>query len=154
MLSEERNTSVTHLAHDSEPMQDTQQGGPGVHTRGSSKPFWVYLSDERISNTLQRRNKVVLKTDLEIERITRVEHREQVVENISILLPGDVRECLHRDVILGALEPTDDLLSHLGLVLAISKRTSVPDDGLNSNRRKRCSPATPERTPACTPATS
>src|SRR5579863_9091687 len=136
-------------------MQDTQQGRPGVHARRSSKPFRVYLSDERVPHALQRRNEFVLETCLEIEGIARVEHREQILEDIAILLPSDVRECLHRDVVLGALEPAGDLLSHLGLVLAIAERTSVSDDGLNGNRRKcASSPASPDRAPARAPTAS
>jgi len=105
-----------------------------VHTRRSSKPFGVYLSDERVLNARQCRNEFVFNTCVKIEGIARVEHQEQILENIAILLPGNVRESLHRDVVFGALEPTDDLLSHLGLVLAIAERTGVSDDGLDANR--------------------
>jgi hypothetical protein len=150
----ELKTSVTHPAHDCEPMQYTQQGRPGVHARWSSKPLGVYLSDERVPNALQRRNKLVLKTCLELEGIARVEHREQVLENMAVLLSGDVREGLHRDVVLRALEPTDDLLSHLGLVLAIAERPGVSDDGLDGNRLKCTSPASPHRAPARAPTAS
>lgn|SRR6266850_5492903 len=154
MRLKEVNTSVTHLAHDCEPMQGTQQGRPGVHTRRSGKPFGVYLSDERVPNALQRRNEFVFNTRVKIEGIARVKHREQILENIAILLPGDVRECLHRDVVFGALEPTDDLLSHLGLVLAIAERTGVSDDGLDANRWKCTGSGSPDRAPARAPTAS
>jgi len=124
-----------------------------VHTRRSSKPFGVYLPDERVSNALQGRNEFVLETCLEIKGVTRVEHREQIVEYIAILLPGDVRKSLHRYVVLGALEPTDDILSHLGLVLTIAER-AVVFDGLNGNRRKCAGPTSPERAPARAPTAS
>ncbi len=134
-------------------MQDTQQGRPGVHTRRSSEPFGVYLPDERVSNALQGLNEFVLETCLEIKGVTRVEHREQILEYIAILLPGDVRKSLHRYVVLGALEPTDDILSHLGLVLTIAER-AVVFDGLNGNRRKCAGPTSPERAPARAPTAS
>ena len=148
------NTSATHLAHDCKPMQGTQQGRPGVHTRRSSKPFGVYLSDERVPNALQRRNEFVFNTCLKIEGIARVKHRKQILEDIAILLPGDVRECLHRDVVFGALKPTDDLLSHLGLVLAIAERTGVSNNGLDADRRKCTGTASPERASARAPTAS
>ena len=134
-------------------MQDTQQGRPGVHTRRSSEPFGVYLPDERVSNALQGLNEFVLETCLEIKGVTRVEHREQILEYIAIFLPGDVRKSLHRYVVLGALEPTDDILSHLGLVLTIAER-AVVFDGLNGNRRKCAGPTSPERAPARAPTAS
>ena len=131
-------------------MQDTQQGRPGVHTRRSGKPFRVYLSDERVPNAFQGRDKFVLKTRLRIERVARVKHREQVVEYIAILLSGDVRESLHRYIILGALQPTNDILSHLGLVLTITERAGFLE-GLNSSRRKCAGPTSPQRAPARAP---
>ncbi len=124
-----------------------------MHTRRSSEPFGVYLPDERVSNALQGLNEFVLETCLEIEGVTRVEHREQILEYIAILLPGDVRKSLHRYVVLGALEPTDDILSHLGLVLTIAER-AVVFDGLNGNRRKCAGPTSPERAPARAPTAS
>ena len=121
-----------------------------MHARRSSKPFGVHLPDEWVPNTLQRLNELVFKARLGFKGVARVEHRVEILEDIAILPPGDVREGLHRYVVLCALEPTDDVLSHLGLVLTIAEGTSV-FDGLNSNRRKRASPTSPKRTPARAP---
>ena len=124
-----------------------------MHARRSSKPFGVHLPDEWVPNTLQRLNEFVFKARLGFEGVAGVEHRVKILENIAILSPGDVRESLHRYVVLCALEPTDDVLSHLGLILTIAERTSVFDE-LNSNRRKRASSTSPKRTPARAPITS
>jgi|SRR5580658_10324604 hypothetical protein len=108
---------------------------PGVHTRRSGKPFRVNLSNKRVPNAFQSLNEFVLKARLGIERVARVKHREQILDYISILLSGNVRESLHRYVVLGTLEPTDDILSHLGLILTIAERTRFLE-GLNNSRLK------------------
>ena len=124
-----------------------------MHARRSGKPFGIHLPGEWVPHTLQRLNEFVFKPRLGFEGVARVEHRIKILENIAILPPGDVRESLHRYVVLCALEPTDDVLSHLGLVLTIAKRASV-FDGLNSDRRKRARPTSPKRTPARAPIAS
>jgi hypothetical protein len=91
---------------------------------------------------LQSRNELVLKSRLGIERVARVKHREQILDYISVLLPSNVRKRLHGYVVLGALEPTNDVLSHLGLILTIAERTRILE-GLNRSRLKCTGPTTP-----------
>jgi hypothetical protein len=113
-----------------------------VHARRSSKPFRVNLSNKRVPNAFQSLNEFVLEARLGIKRVARVKHREQILDYITILLPSDVRESLHGYVILGTLEPTDDILSHLGLILTIAERASVLE-GLNNSRLKCTAPTAP-----------
>ena len=113
-----------------------------MHTRRSGKPFRIYLSNERVPNALQSLNEFILKACLGIERIARVKHREQILDYIPILLSRNVRQSLHGYVVLGALEPTDDILSHLGLILTIAERASVLQ-GLSNSRLKCASPTAP-----------
>ena len=103
-----------------------------MHTRRSGKPFRVNLPNKRVPNALQSLNEFVLKARLGIEPVAGVKHREQILNYISILLSSNVRESLHGYVVLGTLEPTDDILAHLGLILTIAERTTVLE-GLNNS---------------------
>ena len=85
-----------------------------------------------------------------IERVHRVKHRDQILKYVAILLPGDVHKCLHRYVILGALEPANDILTHLGLVLAITEWARV-FERLNGSLWKHAYSTSPERAPARAP---
>jgi hypothetical protein len=93
------------------------------------------MSNKRVPNAFQSVNEFVFKARLEIERVARVKHREQILDYISIFLSSNVRESLHGYVVLGTLEPTDNILSHLGLILTIAERTGVLE-GLNDSRLK------------------
>ena len=106
-----------------------------MHTRRGGKPFGIHLTNKWVPKALQSRNELVLKPRLGIERVSRVKHREQILNYIPILLPGNVRERLHGYVILGALEPPDDVLSHLGLIVTIAERPRFLE-GLNRSRLK------------------
>jgi len=86
---------MTDLAYDRKPMQNTHQGGPGVHTRWGGKPFGVYLSDERVPDAFQGSNELVFKPRLRIERVVLIEHGVQILEYIAILLCGNVRQNMH-----------------------------------------------------------
>ena len=121
-----------------------------MHTRRSGKPFRVNLPNKRVPNALQSLNEFVLKARLGIKPVAGVKHREQILNYISILLSSNVRESLHGYVVLGTLEPTDDILAHLGLILTIAERTTVLE-GLNNSRLKCAAPTAPERASAYAP---
>ena len=111
-----------------------------MHARRSGKPFRVNMSNKRVPNALQSLDEFVLKASLRLEWVARVKHREQILDYVSILLSSNIRESLHGYVVLGTLQPANNILSHLGLILTIAERTSV-FEGL-TNGRLKCAPHT------------
>ena len=115
-----------------------------MHARWSGEPSGVHLSDEWVLYAFQRRNELVLKAQLRIEQVAWIKHGEQELEYVAIVLPSHVRQGLHRDVVLCASEPADNVLAHLGLVLTIAERASVFEN-LRSSWWRHGHPASPER---------
>lgn len=85
-----------------------------------SQPPRIYGPDVRVPQRLQRGQELLFPPLLRSERPLWIQQRYEVLEDGAEVAACDVLEDAVGDLEPGALEPADDVLTHLGLEVAVA----------------------------------
>ena len=96
---------LAHLAHFGEPVQQAEEVRPSMHAGRCSKPFWIYLGYERVTQSPQKGNELVLEFCPLIEQISRVEEVNEMEDDGAVVTTSDIHEDGLVHLISGVLEP-------------------------------------------------